>query len=194
MKSGTQSGAVTLIQRFGRSGVPAALNLNLHFHMLYLNGVYDPNGYFWPVKPPTPGDIDTITHTIARRVSRYLERAGYLYRDAESEYLDLVPDEEDAMHSIIGASTDASDRTYRLAFGPNQGKKALTLQAVPSKENRMKVSELVSKQADFSLHAGVACKSNHLGGPSVRSLNVSAGISRGLLSLNNGCHWPVMAT
>ncbi|MCA9458171.1 MAG: transposase [Nitrospira sp.] len=43
VKSGTQSGAVTLIQRFGRSGVPAALNLNLHFHMLYLNGVYDRN-------------------------------------------------------------------------------------------------------------------------------------------------------
>jgi len=150
VKSGTQSGAVTLIQRFG-----SALNLNLHFHMLYLNGVYDPNGYFWPVKPPTPEDLDTITHTIARRVSRYLERAGYLYRDAESEYLDLVPDEEDAMHGIIGASI-----TYRLAFGPNQGKKALTLQAVPSKENRMKVSELVSKQAGFSLHAGVACKSH----------------------------------
>ena len=42
------------------------------------------------VKPPTPEDLDTITHTIAKRVSRYLERAGYLYRDAESEYLDLV--------------------------------------------------------------------------------------------------------
>ncbi|MCB1646239.1 MAG: transposase [Pseudomonadales bacterium] len=38
MKSGTQSGAVTLIQRF-----VSALNLNLHFHMLYLNGVYDRN-------------------------------------------------------------------------------------------------------------------------------------------------------
>jgi len=150
VKSGTQSGAVTLIQRFG-----SALNLNLHFHMLYLNGVYDSNGYFWPVKPPTPEDLDTITHTIAKRVSRYLERAGYLYRDAEFEYLDLVPDEQDAMHGIIGASI-----TYRLAFGPNQGKKALTLQAVPSKENRMKVSELVSKQAGFSLHAGVACKSH----------------------------------
>jgi len=85
VKSGTQSGAVTLIQRFG-----SALNLNLHFHMLYLNGVYDPNGYFWPVKPPTPEDLDTITHTIAKRVSRYLERAGYLYRDAESDIAKLT--------------------------------------------------------------------------------------------------------
>ena len=41
MQSGAQSGAVNLIQRFG-----SALNLKLHFHMLYMNGVYDENGYF----------------------------------------------------------------------------------------------------------------------------------------------------
>ncbi|HIK68645.1 MAG TPA: IS91 family transposase [Pseudomonadales bacterium] len=150
VKSGTQSGAVTLIQRFG-----SALNLNLHFHMLYLNGVYDAEGYFWPVKPPAPGDLDEITHKIARRVSRYLEQAGYLYRDAETEYLDLVPDEDDAMNGIMGASI-----TYRLAFGTNAGKNALALQAVPTSDNRAKSSELVSKQSGFSMHAGVSCKSN----------------------------------
>ncbi len=150
VKSGTQSGAVTLIQRFG-----SALNLNLHFHMLYLNGVYDAKGYFWPVKPPAPGDLDEITHKIARRVSRYLEQAGYLYRDAETEYLDLVPDEDDAMNGIMGASI-----TYRLAFGTNAGKNALALQAVPTSDNRAKSSELVSKQSGFSMHAGVSCKSN----------------------------------
>jgi len=150
VKSGAQSGSVTLIQRFG-----SALNLNLHFHMLYLNGIYDNKGYFWPVKPPTPGDLDEITHKIAKRVSRYLGRAGHLYRDAESEYLDLMSDEEDAMHGIIGASI-----TYRLAFGLNAGRKALTLQAVPTSDNSAKSSELVSKQSGFSLHAGVACKSN----------------------------------
>ena len=150
VNTGAPSGAVTLIQRFG-----SALNLNLHFHMLYLNGIYDANGYFWAVKPPTPDDLDTITHTIAKRVSRFLERAGYLYRDAETEYLDLVRDEEDAMQGIIGASI-----TYRLAFGSNQGKKALTLQAVPTSDNSAKSSDLVSKQAGFSLHAGVVCKSH----------------------------------
>jgi len=35
-----RTGAVTLIQRFGRSGAPGALNLNIHFHMLFLDGVY----------------------------------------------------------------------------------------------------------------------------------------------------------
>jgi len=108
--------------------------------------------------------LNKITHTIAKRVSRYLEWAGYLYRDAESEYLDFVANEDDAMHAIIGASV-----TYRLAFGLNQGRKALTLQAVPSGDNRMKASQLVCKQAGFSLHAGVACKSNQLGGPNGKS-------------------------
>ena len=86
---------------------------------------------------------------------RFLERAGYLVRDPEHEYLDLMPDEDDAMNAIVGASI-----TYRLAFGPNAGKKALTLQTVPARDNQTKPNELVSRQAGFSLHAGVACKSN----------------------------------
>ena len=59
------------------------------------------------------------------------------------------------MPGIIGASI-----TYRLAFGPNAGRTALTLQAVPAIDKRKKSNELVSKQAGFSMHAGVACKSN----------------------------------
>ena len=35
-----RTGAITLIQRFGRSDVPGALNLNIHLHMLFLDGVY----------------------------------------------------------------------------------------------------------------------------------------------------------
>ncbi|EMZ71474.1 transposase family protein [Escherichia coli 174900] len=34
-RASAQCGAVTLIQRFG-----SALNLNIHFHMLWLDGVY----------------------------------------------------------------------------------------------------------------------------------------------------------
>ena len=50
--------------------------------------------------------------------------------------------------------------TYRLAFGPNAGRKALTLQTVPVRTESRKGDDLVSKQAGFSLHAGIACKSN----------------------------------
>ena len=47
-------------------------------------------------------------------------------------------EEDDTMHGIIGAS----------------------IQAVPTGDNRANSSKLVSKQSGFSLHAGVACKSN----------------------------------
>ena len=68
----------------------------------------------------------------------------------------LLPDDGDAMSAIVGASI-----TYRLAFGPNAGKKALTLQTVPATHDKTtQPNELVSRQAGFSLHAGVACKSH----------------------------------
>ena len=146
VKSGAQTGAVTLLQHFG-----SALNAHLHFHMVYIDGVFDRQGHFHPLKGPTPGDLDSITHQIAQRVARYLEKAGYLVRDAESAYLDLQTDAEDAMATIVGASI-----SYRLAFGPHAGCKALTLQTLPAVTEDQ--SSLVSKQSGFSLHAGVSCK------------------------------------
>jgi len=45
-----------------------------------------------------------------------------------------------------------------LAFGPNAGRKALTLQTLPAVSDSGRHDEQVSKRAGFSLHAGVACK------------------------------------
>ena len=74
--------AVTLIQRFG-----GALNANIHFHMLFLDGVYigGSNGRslrFRGVKAPTSDELIKLTHSIASRVARYHERQGLLERDS----------------------------------------------------------------------------------------------------------------
>jgi hypothetical protein len=83
-----QTGAVTLIQRFG-----SALNLNIHLtcmdalmswahgcagttHMLFLDGVYigGSNGRplrFRRIKAPTSDELIKLTHSIASRVARY---------------------------------------------------------------------------------------------------------------------------
>jgi hypothetical protein len=86
-KKTARTGAVTLIQRFGRSGAPAALNLNMHFHNLFLDGVYvdrlDGSVRFRWVSSPTTQGLTQLTPTIARRVGRYLERQGLLERDAD---------------------------------------------------------------------------------------------------------------
>ncbi|MDC9197232.1 transposase [Escherichia coli] len=89
-----KTGAVTLIQRFG-----SALNLNVHFHMLFLDGVYVEQSHgsarFRWVKAPTTPELTQLTHTIAHRVGRYLERQGLLERDVENSYLasDAVDDD-----------------------------------------------------------------------------------------------------
>jgi hypothetical protein len=108
-KKTTRSGAVTLIQRFGRSGAPGgALNLNIHFQMLFLDGVYvdrhDGSTRFRWVSSPTTQELTQLSQTIARRVGRYLERQGLLERDAENSYLttDAVP--EDPMNQLLGHS------------------------------------------------------------------------------------------
>ena len=94
------TGAVTLIQRFG-----SALNLNIHFHILFLDGVYvyrdNRPPRFKRVKAPAKDELEDLVQLISRRVGRCLERQGLLEQDAESAWLDLDPAEDtDAMPQI----------------------------------------------------------------------------------------------
>ena len=144
------TGAVTLIQRFG-----SALNLNIHFHMLFLDGVYVERAEgavrFRSVGAPTHAELTQLTDALARRVGRYLERQGWLARDAENTY--LAGDGLDAgpMDELMGASI-----TYRVAIGPQQGRKVFTLQTLPAAAEPG--DDGVGKVAGFSLHAGVAAR------------------------------------
>jgi hypothetical protein len=100
-KHSAQTGAVTLIQRFG-----SALNLNLHFHMLFLDGVYAEDQYgamrFHRVKAPAREELGALVHKISQRVSRYLEKKGWLQRDVENTYLLLDGDDDDALLQLQG--------------------------------------------------------------------------------------------
>ena len=149
IKATARTGAVTLIQRFG-----SALNLNIHFHMLFLDGVYvdAANGstrFQW-VKAPTRETVIQLTHTLAERIGRFdarhpwrtpfgrtlcvqirswricLERQGLLDRDEESCYLSEDALDEDPMNPLLGHSV-----TYRIAVGPHTGRKVFTLQTLP---------------------------------------------------------------
>ena len=65
------TGAVTLIQRFG-----SALNLNIHFHILFLDGVYvyrdNRPPRFKRVKAPAKDELEDLVQLISRRVGRQL--------------------------------------------------------------------------------------------------------------------------
>jgi len=79
--------------------------------MLLLDGVYidSPHGsrarFRW-VKAPTSEDLTQLTHTIAHRVARYLERQGLLVRDAGNSYLTaegVDADPESPMSHLLGS-------------------------------------------------------------------------------------------
>ena len=101
----SKTGAVTLIQRFG-----SALNLNIHFHMLFLEGAISENPWggttFTRIKAPSHSDMVELVHTISYRIANYLEKVGLVERDIENSFLNLPIDDED---SCLLYTSDAAD-------------------------------------------------------------------------------------
>jgi hypothetical protein len=131
--------------------------------MLFLDGVYAVSAdrsrarFRW-VKAPTSDELTQLTHTIAQRVARYLERQGLLVRDAGNSYC-LTTEGVDADHDSPIRQLLGSSITYRIAIGPQQGLKVFTLQTLPDCGDDPFASA-VGTVAGFSLHAGVAARAN----------------------------------
>ena len=145
-----QTGAVTLIQRFG-----SALNLNLHYHLLFLDGAYtqgDPGRLeFRRSREPSSEELTALAETLARRIGRYLTRRGYLTQDAEVSYLADGLTEGGAVEELTGSSI-----TYRIAVGPHKGRRVYRLQSMPAQTEEVRTE--AGKAGGFSLHAGVSTK------------------------------------
>ena len=154
-KKTARTGAVTLIQRFG-----GALNLNVHYHMLFLDGVYidgaEKSGQrFVSVTNHKVTDIVELTHKISLGVARYLERSGLIESDVDNTYL-----AEGSLDNIEMNLHQSHSITYRIAIGPQKGKKVFALQTLPPFFEETKSTALVAKVAGFSLHAGVSIKAS----------------------------------
>ena len=67
----------------------------------------------------------------------------------------VVASDEDPSSQLMGNSI-----TYRIAVGPQQGRKVLTLQTLPDCESGNPFASMVGEVAGFSLHAGVVSKAN----------------------------------
>ncbi|HPI40751.1 MAG TPA: transposase, partial [Pseudobdellovibrionaceae bacterium] len=152
-KAQGKTGAVTLIQRFGGS-----LNLNVHFHQLFIDGSYElgeqkePIG-FTPVQAPSKKELDGVLSKIIQRLVRYLENKKILIKD-ESDHLQISLPEGDGFTKIQSSSV-----TYRFATGSSKGKKAVVLKSLPERDHTSK-SGLVAEAFGFSLHAGFATLSH----------------------------------
>ena len=83
-RASAQCGTVTLIQRFG-----SALNLNIHLHMLCLDGVYAPDRKgklrLHRTRAPKSAQLTALAGTVAHRVCRHLTRQGWLEGEGEGQ-------------------------------------------------------------------------------------------------------------
>ncbi len=108
---------------------------------------------FRSVKAPTSAELTALAQTLAQRIGRFLERQRLLERDAENSYLAAEAVEAGPMEQLLGSAI-----TYRIAVGPQQGRKVFSLQTLPACEEPF--DEGVGKAAGFSLHAGVAARAD----------------------------------
>lgn len=142
------TGAVTLIQLFG-----SALNLNVHLHMICVDGAYRTDDVGPPVFRPVPAPCTTeqqaLLQRITERIGRLLERRGLTERDCENAWLSGDPEGAGSLDDLIGHSI-----TYRIAVGPRAGQKVFTLQTVPAQE-ASEGRNGAAQAGGFSPHAGL---------------------------------------
>jgi len=146
-----RGGAVTAIQRFG-----SALNTNVHFHTLAIQGVFSetPDGErrFLPAPAPSDADVGRLLATIRQRVVRLVARRGIdLAHAAADEAGDERQWEWPAYAAIQGAAV-----VGRAALGRHAGRAVVRRGAQPERRPERPRQALHAHLDGFDLHAAVA--------------------------------------
>ena len=144
-----RTGAVNRIQRFG-----SALNLNVHFHALVLDGVYTAASPFASPVFHDAGelldeDVEHLVETIRHRVLRLLRKRGFLTDEGE-----VLVGEEEANQGLLPLFQAASIQG-RVAQGPEAGARLGRLGVSGATAARFVPGSLCAEVDGFSLHAGV---------------------------------------
>src|SRR5262245_16948531 len=155
---GGRTGSVTVLQRAG-----GALNANLHFHTLVLDGVFSeaPGGAlaFHPARGPSDAEVTAALATIRHRVQRLLVRHGLEPADDARGPADRLADESPVLAGIVGASVQG-----RVALGARAGARVRRL---GDARDTPTVTSRGPRQAHlegFDLHANVWVGANDRAG------------------------------
>jgi Putative transposase/Transposase zinc-binding domain len=141
-----KTGGVTVIQRFG-----SALNLNVHFHTLMIDGVYELRlggpPIFHPVPAPTDDEVAAIVRTVLRKVGEKIARLDDVAEDAAVAGEPLLASLASA--SVAGVVATGARRGARVGrvIGPGPGEATV-------------VGRRCALVNGFSLHANVRIAAN----------------------------------
>ena len=143
---------MTFIQRYG-----SALNLNVHLHMLVLDGAYTfehDKPHFHRAPAPSPTELRRLLDTLIARITRTLVRGGELIEEPEHRYLDLE------LNSPLEQLSAAAVR-YPFAVGPQAGRKTMTLRNPGAMVDEATLSKPFTAARDgFSINAAVGCEAH----------------------------------
>src|SRR5439155_3572920 len=155
---GGQTGMVTALQRAG-----GALNMNVHFHTLVLDGVFTeaPGGAltFHPAPAPSDAEVAASLATIRHRVQRLLVRHGLEPADEATGPADRFADESPVLAGIVGASVQG-----RVALGQRAGARVRRLGDARDTPTVMSRGLRQAHLEGFDLHANVWVSANDRAG------------------------------
>ena len=147
-----RTGTVTVIQRFG-----GALNLNVHFHTLAVDGVFvrEPEGSlsFAAAKAPTDEEVEALLGLVRGRVVRLLVRRGLLSKEPEEG---LDEHEAPPLHALYAASV-----RQRVAMGRRAGATVLRLGDPPTAKPAPPKGRRQARLGGFDLHANTSVRAKN---------------------------------
>jgi len=142
-------GAVAFIQRFSD-----ALNLDPHFHVLAMDGLYVMDGkgepVFRAVSPPSDKEVARVAERVHRRVARLMEKRG-LGPQADPDEADGLRRDQPLLAELYSASVSG-----RVATGRRAGMRIARVgDEVEPEDGGLPSGPCCAAVAGFSLHAGV---------------------------------------
>jgi len=154
---GGEAGIVSYLQRAG-----GALNLNLHYHLLVLDGLYttgeDGEAIFTRIPGIHNDELACVVRGVSRRVIKYLRKTGRLSEDGEEVYIGDASDEEHEALSYLKRASISN----RIALGPRAGLRVRRIGSSFGYEEEIPRSQSYGcvSMNGFSVHAATSIKAH----------------------------------
>jgi hypothetical protein len=143
-----KTGAVTVIQRFN-----SAVDLSVHYHGLFLDGLYSfPAGrkpVFHPTPAPTDEDVARVVASVFRRVERAL--ADREPDTAQRRFIESAP--------VLAVVAEASGLGV-VATGPRRGRRIIRIRGAPADVDVFVMGRLCAQVEGFNLQAATRIGAN----------------------------------